>query len=88
MELTERQRKAVNRMLEAGPGRFEGGMTPRKYASLTGTSGPSATRELADLVRKNVLMPRGAGRSRRYELTIPGWEWMPPAAKARVSAVS
>ena len=88
VELTERQRKAVNRMLEAGPGRFEGGMTPRKYASLTGTSGPSATRELADLVRKNVLAPRGAGRSRRYELTIPGWEWVPPAPKARANAVS
>lgn len=73
--LTERQRIALNRMLEAGPGRFEGGMTARKYAVLTKTSGPSATRELVDLVQKHLLAPRGGGRSRRYELTIPGWEW-------------
>ena len=72
--LTERQRKALNRMLEAGPGRFEGGMTARKYAALTKTSGPTATRELVDLVQKDLLVPRGEGRSRRYELTIPGWE--------------
>jgi Fic family protein len=80
--LTERQRKALNRMLDAGPGRFEGGMTARKYAALTQTSGPSATRELVDLAQKHLLTPKGAGRSRRYELTIPGWEWVPiPATK-------
>ena len=82
--LTERQRKALNRMLEAGPGRFEGGMTARKYAALTQTSGPTATRELVDLAQKHLLVPRGEGRSRRYELTIPGWEWLPrPARKKR-----
>jgi len=81
--LTERQRKALDRMLEAGPGRFEGGMTARKYAALTKTSGPSATRELVDLVQKHLLVPRGEGRSRRYELTIPGWEWGPIPAKKK-----
>lgn len=84
--LTERQRKALNRMLEAGPGRFEGGMTPRKYAALTKTSSASATRELADLARKRVLVPKGEGRARRYELTIPGWEWVPPPAKTKSPA--
>jgi len=74
--LTKRQRKALNRMLEAGPGRFEGGMTARKYAALTKTSGPTATRELVDLVQKALLVARGEGRSRRYELTLPGWEWV------------
>jgi len=81
--LTERQRKALDRMLEAGPGRFEGGMTARKYAVLTKTSGPTATRELVDLVQKDLLVPRGEGRSRRYELTIPGWEWVPFPAKKK-----
>lgn len=81
--LTERQRKALNRMLDAGPGRFEGGMTPRKYAALTETSSASATRELTDLARKGVLVPKGQGRARRYELAIPGWEWVPPTAKTK-----
>jgi Fic family protein len=81
--LTERQRKALNRMLEAGPKRFEGGMTPRKYVALTKASSASATRELADLAHKRLLVPRGEGRSRRYELTIPGWEWIPPSAKSK-----
>lgn len=79
--LNERQRKALDRILEAGPGRFEGGMTARKYAALTKTSGPTATRELVDLVRKGLLVARGEGRSRRYELTIPGWEWIPGASR-------
>lgn len=79
--LTERQRKALNRMLDAGPGRFEGGMTARKYAALTKTSGPTATRELVDLAQKGLLVPRGEGRSRRYELTISGWEWVPAPTK-------
>lgn len=83
VSLTERQRKALDRMLEAGPGRFEGGMTARKYAALTKTSGASATRELVDLVQKQLLIPRGEGRSRRYELTIPGWEWAPVPAKKK-----
>ena len=70
-------------MLEAGPGRFEGGMTASKYAALTKTSGPTATRELVDLVQKDLLVARGEGRSRRYELTLPGWEWVPLPEKKR-----
>jgi len=75
-------------MLEPGPGRFEGGMTARKYAALTKTSGPTATRELVDLVQKGLLVPRGEGRSRRYELTIPGWEWVPGQANPTAAAAS
>ncbi len=86
--LTGRQRKALNRMLEAGPGRFEGGMSARKYAALTNTSGPTATRELVDLVRKALLVARGEGRSRRYELTLPGWEWVPLLEKKKSGAAS
>lgn len=81
--LTERQRKALNRMIEAGPGHFEGGITARKYAVLTETSSASATRELTDLARKGVLVPKGQGRARRYELAIPEWEWVTPAAKRK-----
>ena len=40
--LNERQRKVLNKMLEAGPGRFEGGLTQRKYVGMTGVSAATA----------------------------------------------
>lgn len=76
--INERQRKALNRMLEAGPGRFEGGMTPRKLQALTNAASATVTRDLADLVEKGLLVQRGAGRSTRYELAMEGWEWRAP----------
>ena len=75
-ELNERQRKALNRMLDAGPAGFAGGMTNRKYAHLTGASPATAQRDLADLVARGCLAPVGSGRSTRYELVI---ESGPPA---------
>jgi Fic family protein len=67
--LNDRQRKALNAMLEAGPEGFTGGMTNRKYAHLTKTSPATAQRDLAHLVELGALMLTGAGRSARYELT-------------------
>lgn len=73
-ELNERQRKALTRMLDAGPNGFQGGMTNRKYASLTKASPATAQRDLAGLVAKGCLVALGSGRSVRYELALP-----PPA---------
>ena len=68
--LNERQLKVVNRLLDAGPGSFEGGITTRKYVALTRTSRATAQRELADLVSKGLLVPLpGGGRSSAYEIT-------------------
>jgi Fic family protein len=68
-DLNERQRKALNRLLDAGPGGFEGGLTTRKYMGLTKTSRVTAYRELADLVRKGCLEPMGrGGRSTAYRI--------------------
>ena len=68
-QLNDRQRKAINRLLEAGPGGFEGGMTNRKYAGITHISRATAQRELADLVTKGILRPNpGKGRSASYDL--------------------
>lgn len=75
--LNERQRKALDRMLEAGPGNFEGGMTVRKYCALTGASSATASRDLADLAAAGLLARAGAGRSTRYDIAIPGWAWNP-----------
>lgn len=67
--LNERQNKVVRRLLESGPGGFEGGMSTRKYVALTRTSRATAQRELADLVGKGVLVQlAGGGRSTAYEL--------------------
>jgi Fic family protein len=76
--LNARQRKALTRMLGAGPGKFEGGMTPRKYMALTRANNRlTANRDLSDLVEKRLLVRGGAGRSTFYNLAIPGWGWIP-----------
>ncbi len=66
--LNERQQKALNALLDAGPSGFVGGMTNRKYAHLNHTSPATAQRDLAELVERGVLRAQGAGRSARYEL--------------------
>jgi Fic family protein len=77
--LNERQRKVVNRMLEAGPGGFEGGLTQRKYVGMTGASPATASRDIGALVKSGLLVPgAGAGRSAHYNLAIAGWEWKRP----------
>jgi Fic family protein len=68
-ELSDRQSKVINRLLEAGIDGFEGGLTNRKYAGLAHVSRATAQRELADLVQKNVLqVNQGGGRSVSYSL--------------------
>jgi Fic family protein len=75
-DLNERQRKVLNRLLDAGPGGFEGGLNARKYENLAHTSKPSATRDLAELVQLGCLVHLGAGgRSTAYD--IP-WEELFP----------
>ncbi len=74
--LNERQRKVINRLLEAGRtedgGGFEGGLTNRKYTAMTRTSRATAFRELTDLVEKQILRPLpGKGRGTAYELIWP-----------------
>jgi len=67
--LNERQRKALNRLLDAGRDGFEGGINTRKYMSLTKASRATAYRELSALVEKGCLTPTGkGGRSSGYEI--------------------
>lgn len=69
--VSERQRKVINRLLDAEPVGFEGGMTTRKYVSMTKASRATAYRELSDLVSKKILKPgSGKGRNVRYYLEI------------------
>lgn len=69
-QLSARQLKVIRRLLEAGPDGFEGGINARKYKNLTGVSKATATRDLQELVAKRALIPVGAGRSARYELSV------------------
>jgi Fic family protein len=72
-DINERQRKVVRRLLDAGDGGFEGGMSAEKYGHLTGTSKATATRDLAQLLRAGLLVTTGQGRATRYWVNVPGW---------------
>jgi predicted HTH transcriptional regulator len=62
----------VNRLLEAGPGGFVGGLTTRKYMGMTKTSRATSYREISDLVDKGMLYQNsGKGRSVNYDLAWP-----------------
>lgn len=81
VEINERQRKVLNRLLDAGPGGFAGGINNRKYMGLTRASRATAWRELADLAAKGCLVPTGqGGRGSAYE--IP-WAELAPLTEAR-----
>ena len=67
-QLNERQLKVVRKMIEKGSDEFKGGMSTKKYISITQTSKATATRDLQDLVKKEVLSSLGGGRSTRYQI--------------------
>lgn len=71
-QLNERQKKVLNRILEAGRGNFTGGLTTRKYVSIAKVSRATAFREISDMLNKKALcqLP-GKGRSVRYDLVWP-----------------
>jgi Fic family protein len=66
--LNERQEKVLSRMAEEGPDGFLGGMSAKKYMSITKTSKATATRDLQKLVDIGALRMLGEGRSTRYEI--------------------
>lgn len=76
--LSERQRKALNKMLQAGRGGFEGGMNLRKYMGITQAARATAQRELSHLVEQGMLMVLGRGKATHYELPMENW-WSPRA---------
>lgn len=68
--LNERQFKAINRMFEAGPEGFQGGMTAFKYTSITKAPKATATRDLQALVQMGAPLVEGDGRSTHYRLNL------------------
>lgn len=82
-QTNERQRKVLERLLEAGHvgsgGGFLGGMSSDKYAKITNTSKATATRDLADLLANGLIRVEGVGKATRYAVNVPGW--VQPALK-------
>ena len=66
--LNDRHLKVIKKIFEAGKDGFEGGMSAKKYMSITKTSKATATRDLQFLVQNGIFTPAGAGRSVRYNL--------------------
>lgn len=73
LSINERQHKILTRLVEAGDGGFLGGMTADKYAKMTATSKATATRDLANLLAKSLLVVEGVGKATRYAVNIEGW---------------
>ena len=68
--VSERQRKAVNRLLDVGEA-FEGGLTTRKYAAMTKTSRATAYRDLAELAAWGLIVENpGRGRNVSYRVAL------------------
>lgn len=59
-----RQQKVVTQLLETTD--FSDGISRKKYKALTKTTDATAARDIGDLVEKEILVPIGEGRSRRY----------------------
>ena len=67
--LSDRQRKVVNVLLNAGKDEFEGGLTTRKYSSIAKVSRATAFREITNLIEKKVILQNPSkGRSTSYDL--------------------
>lgn len=69
-ELNKRQVKVLKKMFDKNADKFEGGMTVRKYISIAKTSKATATRDLQELTRLEILIQQGRGRSTFYILKI------------------
>ena len=70
--LNKNQQKVINRLLEAGPKGFEGGLSTRKYVGITKVSRATAYRDITDLLEKKILVQnKSKGRSVSYELVFP-----------------
>lgn len=63
-----RQQKMVDQLLDG----FFGNLTVSKWSKITKASKDTALRDIQDLVKKNILLQQGAGRSTNYKLNFIG----------------
>ena len=67
-QLTPSQRKVLNKLYDAGPDGFLGGMSTEKYVAIAGVSRATAYRELTEMVASGLLERTGQGKATRYAL--------------------
>lgn len=68
--VNKRQSKVLKKMLDMGAEDFKGGMTAKKYISITQTTKATATRDLQELAKLKILIQQGEGRSTHYILSL------------------
>jgi len=61
----------LTRVLREGPEGFKGGFSAGNYATITGATSATATRDLADMVEKGAVVPSGERCHARYRADIP-----------------
>ena len=66
----ERQLKVIGRIFDEDMDEFKGGMTAKKYMSLTGVSKATATRDLIEMFMKEAFLRRGDARNFHYFLNL------------------
>lgn len=69
-QMNERQKKSLLRLFRAGPDGFVGGLSAKNYMSITGATIATTTRDLRDLVEKELLRKTGERKSTRYHLLV------------------
>ena len=69
--LNERQSKVVMRVLQEGVHGFRGGLSAGNYMSFTRAPSTTATRDLNDLVKKEVFTKKGERKHTRYFINFP-----------------
>src|SRR5271157_570212 len=69
-KINMRQQKALLRMMKEGPEGFKGGLSAGNFATITGATPATTTRDLTDLVKKGVLIRTGERKHARYALKL------------------
>lgn len=69
-KLNDRQKKVILKILSYLPEEFEGGMKVQKYMNITKSTRQTSSRDLIDLVNKNIMQSHGMGRGVYYTLVF------------------
>jgi Fic family protein len=68
--INERQKKVILRIFREGPKGFDGGLSAKNYIAITKAPKATATRDLTNLVKKEILIKTGKLKSTRYKLNL------------------